>query len=389
MGTKTYTGPAILSFGFRPFFLLASLFAAGLVPFWVYMFIRGGDTAGPYTPLDWHVHEMIFGYLAAVITGFLLTAIPNWTGRLPVRGGPLLILVLLWLAGRAAMITPLPYMLAAWLDSLFLLAVAGVCIREIMAGKNWRNAPVSVIISLLAAANIAFHLEATGILGTNLAGTAAVALIVMLNALIGGRIVPSFTTNWLIKAGHKARPVPFNLYDKILLAVTALSLLAWILLPDTVMSGTLLLLAAIGHLVRLWRWKGWTTGTSAIVLVLHVAYLWLPLGLGLLGIGMILPDLAVPPTSGIHALTAGLMGMMPLAVMSRATLGHTGRPLAAGISGTAMYICAFAAAATRTLAPILVDHYQALLVISAILWCATFLLFVGIFGRMLWRPRLS
>ncbi|SDE11521.1 NnrS family protein [Kordiimonas lacus] len=387
MSAKRYQGPAFLSFGFRPFFLLGGLAAAFLVPAWLYLFTHGGDLPGGMDPMRWHIHEMLFGYLAAVITGFLLTAIPNWTGRLPISGMPLLMLTLAWMLGRLAMLVPVQPVTAATVDSVFLLAVAAIVSREVIAGKNWRNAPVCLIISLLAASNIAFHIETLGLFSGDYAVRAALALIVLLNALIGGRIVPSFTTNWLIKSGKATRPIPFGQFDKILLLATAAALALWVVGPQSMVAGGLLVLVGAGHLVRLARWKGWATITSAIVLVLHAAYLWIPIGLALLGLDVLLPYAGITPSAGIHALTAGLMGLMPLAVMSRATLGHTGRELAAGGFGAAMYLAIFLSAALRVSAPLAPDAYSMLLSVSGLLWAAGFLMFVLRYGMMLVRPR--
>lgn len=386
MPAKRYQGPAFLSFGFRPFFLFGALSAALLVPAWLYAFTHGSDFLGAADPLRWHVHEMLFGYLAAVITGFLLTAIPNWTGRLPIAGMPLLFLTLLWLAGRLMPFMVVEGTVAAIVDGVFLPCVAFAAAREVIAGKNWRNLPVCLMISLLALANVAYHLETLGIFTGDYATRAAIALVVMLNALIGGRIVPSFTTNWLIKSGRVERPVPLNEFDKLLLLATVAILLLWIALPDSKPVGGLLLAAGFGHLFRLARWKGWATLSSAIVVVLHLAYLWLPIGLALLGLDMLTGG-QITPSAGIHALTAGLMGLMPLAVMSRATLGHTGRDLRAGTYGALMYGAVLLAAMLRVGAAITPEAYQWLLSGSGLFWVLGFLMFVLRHGIMLIKPR--
>lgn len=196
---RAYEGPALLSYGFRPFFLLAALQAGLTVLVWL-PFVTGHLTVPTaFGPVDWHIHEMLFGYQAAAIGGFLLTAIPNWTGRLPVQGRPLLVLVLAWLAGRVAVSASalIGWRLAMAGDALFLLLLAGAAAREIVAGRNWRNLKVVVLVVLLLAANLAFHIEA-GLTGSaDVARRFAIAVILMLVALIAGRIVPSFTRNWL------------------------------------------------------------------------------------------------------------------------------------------------------------------------------------------------
>ncbi|TNE66030.1 MAG: NnrS family protein [Alphaproteobacteria bacterium] len=386
MARTRYQGPAFLSHGFRPFFLGAGLAGLFLVPAWLHLFVTGADLPGHLSTLDWHRHEMIFGYLGAVVTGFLLTAIPNWTGRLPISGRPLLCLFLLWLAGRLVLFAPVPLLWAAGIDSLFPVLVAAVAAREVISGRNWRNLPVCLMAGLFAVGNIAFHAGLLTGHGTDTAVRLSLAVLTMLIAFVGGRIVPSFTTNWLIKNGSAVRPTPFGAYDKLVLAVTAVALVVWSGWPDTVPTAWLLMAAAVLHLIRLGRWGGLAARDNMLVLVLHVAYLWLPVGLALLATANFVPGLVPGQSAGLHALTAGLMGMMTLAVMTRATLGHTGRDLAAGLSGSLLYASLFVAAACRVAAP-LTDHYQPLLMASGLLWCVAFLIFIARFGRMMLLPR--
>ena len=389
MKRREYQGPAILSHGFRPFFLAAGVSGIFLVPTWLFLFLSGGDLPSGMSPLDWHIHEMIFGYLAAVVSGFLLTAIPNWTGRLPISGRPLLLLVLLWVGGRVLMIAPATPELSAVGDSLFLVVMAIVAGREVKAGKNWRNLPVCVLVSILALCNIVFHMESMNFLATDLSVRAALSVLTMLVALIGGRIIPSFTTNWLIKVDGPARPVPFGLFDKILLALTGVALIAWTVFPEAAGTAWLLLAAALLHLVRLVRWKGWHAWPNVLVMVLHVAYIWLPVGLALLALSVLQPDLVPGSSVGIHSLTAGLMSMMTVAVMSRAILGHTGRALAAGRQGMAIYLLLFFAAGCRVLSAFFDGFLQALLMVSAGSWCLAFVLFAFHFGAMMLKSRVD
>jgi uncharacterized protein involved in response to NO len=378
---RAYTGPALFSFGFRPFFLFGSIWAAVAVPLWLGSFLHGGPAA--FTRA-WHIHEMIFGFLGAVMAGFLTTAVPNWTGRMPVIGGPLAALSLLWVAGRLAMLFPGP--VPAAIDSLFLVAFAAVIWREVLAGKNWRNLPVCVLVSLFAVANIAFHIQQSGdlILGVRLALGVAATLI----ALIGGRITPSFTRNWLRARGMSALPAqPSGRLDQAVLGFTGAGALAWALFPQAWFAGALLVLAGAGNLVRLARWQGARTFREPLVAILHVGYLWLAAGLALLGASVLTS--AVPRTAGIHALTAGAIGVMTLAVMSRATRGHTGRPLTAGSPTTAIYLAINLAAASRVAAPFLPTAHVILLSLSAALWTAAFVGFALVYWRMLTQPRPS
>lgn len=387
MKRRQYKGPAILSHGFRPFFLAAGVSGIFLVPAWLFIFISGGELRSGISPLDWHIHEMIFGYLAAVVAGFLLTAIPNWTGRLPIAGRPLLLLFLLWLLGRLLMSAPVVPALAAAGDSLFLFVMAAVAAREVKAGKNWRNLPVCVLVSVLALCNIVFHLERMNLFATDLSVRAALSVLILLISLIGGRIVPSFTTNWLIKTGAPGRPAPFGSFDKYSLLLTGITLAAWTVYPYTVWTGWLLLAAAILQLWRLLRWRGWLAWPNILVLVLHGAYIWLPVGLALLALNLLQPELVIGPSAGIHALTAGLMGMMTIAVMTRAILGHTGRELTAGPEGTIIYLFLFAAAGCRVTSAFWIEFSQGLLISSAVFWCLAFVVFVFHFGAMMLKPR--
>lgn len=333
---RTYEGHPFLSYGFRPLFLLAALQAGLAILVWLPYVSGVIEVPTAFAPVDWHVHEMLFGYQAAAIGGFLLTAIPNWTGRLPVLGTPLLVLVLVWLCGRVAVSVSawIGWELAMAVDALFLLLLAGAAIREIVAGRNWRNAKVVAILGLLCATNVAFHAEA------HLSGEAvyarrlAIATILMLVALIGGRVIPSFTNNWLAQRGGRL-PVPFGAYDKIVLVVTGLALMLWVVHPDSRASGLALAGCAVLHLVRLARWAGERTWRNPLLVILHVAYLFVPLGFALSAAASFGQ---VPAGAGLHAWTAGAFGTLTLAVMSRASLGHTGRPLIAGPVTQACYL---------------------------------------------------
>ncbi|WP_209488247.1 NnrS family protein [Xanthobacter flavus] len=336
-GLKTYHGHPFLSYGFRPLFLLAALQAGLAILVWL-PFVAGIiNVPTAFAPVDWHVHEMLFGYQAAAIGGFLLTAIPNWTGRLPVLGTPLLVLVLAWLGGRLAVSSSawIGWELAMVGDALFLLLLAGAAIREIVAGRNWRNLKVVAILCLLCTTNVAFHVEAhlagEGVYARRL----AIATILMLVALIGGRVIPSFTNNWLAPRGGGRLPVPFDTYDKAVLVMTGLALTLWVVRPDSGASGLALAGCAVLHLLRLARWAGDRTWRNPLLVILHVAYLFVPLGFALSAAASF--GLA-PAGAGLHAWTAGAFGTLTLAVMSRASLGHTGRALIAGRVTQACYL---------------------------------------------------
>src|SRR5262245_50061948 len=188
---KPYAGPALFSYGFRPFFLFGAIYAGLAILIWMPVFAGELALNTAFAPRDWHVHEMLYGYVPAVVTGFLLTAIPNWTGRLPLQGTPLIVLVLAWLAGRIAVTCPatIGWLPAMLIDGGFLLLMAGAAAREIMAGSNWGNLKVVALIGLLAAGNIAFHLEAHFAGVADYSTRTGIAAVIMLITLIGGRIV--------------------------------------------------------------------------------------------------------------------------------------------------------------------------------------------------------
>jgi uncharacterized protein involved in response to NO len=385
---RAHRGPAVFSVGLRPFFLFSALWAAIAAPLWLYAFLSGGPVG-----LSWHVHEMLFGYTGGIVVGFLLTAVPNWTGRLPVVGTPLALLFGLWLAGRAAMLTmALNADLASevWpliIDGLFLFAMAGVVWREVLAGKNWRNVPVAVMVTLFALANAGFHLEAGAGGVANLSTRLGLAVVALLIAVIGGRVTPSFTRNWQTKRGGPMPAVSGRL-DVVTLAVTAAGLVAWSVAPTHPAAGALLLASGGLNLVRLVRWRGDATVAEPLVWILHLGYLWLAAGLLFTGLSVAAPGL-VPPSVGVHALTAGAIGVMTLAIMTRASRGHTGRLLAAGRIEVLIYVLINAAALTRVTGGLLPTLYQPLLMISAGLWSAAFLGFVVGYGPMLLSPRLD
>lgn len=379
---RRHTGPALFSFGFRPFFLFSAAWAAVAVPIWILALVLGDGTVGGADGRLWHAHEMLFGFLPGVVAGFLLTAVPNWTGRMPVTGTRLMLLFGLWAAGRMAglaahAIGPA----AAVIDAAFLLVFAAQVWREVLAGKNMKNVPVCALVTLLAAANIGFHLGAHAV-SQRLALAATAALI----ALIGGRIVPSFTHNWMAQQRLAPLPTPFNLFDKIVTAVVAAALTAWVVFPEHAATGAALVAAGVASAARMLRWRGWKTGAEALVWILHVGSAWLAVALTLIGLGVLAPDL-VPWSAGVHALTAGGIGVMTLAVMTRASLGHTGRERRADRKTLLVYLLAIAAAVVRLAAAFLVDAYVVLLVVSAGLWFAAFAGFALAYGPMLSTPR--
>ncbi|WP_235679112.1 NnrS family protein [Aquibium microcysteis] len=376
--------PPILHYGFRPFFFLGAMHAGLAIPAWLWIHLHGGDLPGPFTGLDWHVHEMLFGYLAAVIAGFMLTAIPNWTGRLPLSGWPLAGLVGLWLAGRVACALASDPVAAMAVDLAFPAVLALSVWREVLAGRNWRNAPVAVMITLFGAANALHHAGNLDLVPQGLGTRLALAAAAMLIALIGGRIVPSFTRNWLVRAGAASLPASFGRLDKAALAATGLALVLWVAAPDGPATAALMALAGALLLVRLVRWRGYRTGAEPIVLILHLGYLWLAAAFLLFGASL---AGLLPGTAALHALTAGAIGTMTLAVMTRASLGHTGRAIVADRTVQAMYALVTLGAALRVAAPLVPDAYIPLLATGGTLWSASFLLFAIRYAPLLWGKR--
>ncbi|QLC26755.1 NnrS family protein [Parasphingopyxis algicola] len=382
---RAYTGPAFLSHGFRPFFFLGSCFAALAIPLWLAAFAYGYGIAGD--AMRWHAHEMLFGYLAAIVAGFLMTAIPNWTGRLPVMGTPLFLFVLVWIAGRIAMFIGDGGFVAA-IDSAFLVLLAGFAWREVLRGKNWRNLPVCLFVSLFAIANILSHVEQHASLPTGIGERFGLGVAVMLMSLIGGRIIPSFTINWMKRRGKRPLASPFGPFDKAALLATGLATTAWIAAPDTALAGYALLAVGGLHLVRLVRWRGWTTFVEPLVAILHIAYAWLVAAFLAMGTSVVRPDL-VTPSLALHVLTAGAIGQLTMAVMTRASLGHCGRALEAGVGTVTIYALIFLGAAFRVAGPFTPLDYALVMSLSGALWISGFLLFAILYGPMLFTPRRS
>ncbi|HVZ00345.1 MAG TPA: NnrS family protein [Dongiaceae bacterium] len=383
--------PAFLSFAFRPFFFCGALFAALAVPAWALVFT--GRLAGGFAdPLRWHAHEMIFGYLGAIIAGFLLTAIPNWTGRLPVSGWRLATLLALWLIGRVAILLQAVGALgaapAAVLELLYWAALVFAAAREIVAGNNRRNLPVVALVAAFGIADLVSFLPdwtaVDPLLGARLALAVAAALI----SLIGGRIVPSFTRNWLLKRQSAALPAAFGALDKAAVAATTAAMLLWAFAPELTVTGGLLLLAALAQLVRIARWQGLRTFREPLVAILHLGYAWLVLALFALATAALAPD-RIAPSAALHALTAGAIGTMTLAVMTRATLGHTGRALAADAGTAIIYLLVTAGAVLRVAAPWLPTDYAGTAALAGAVWSAAFLVFAVKYGPYLLRRRAS
>ena len=380
----------ILRGGFRPFFFGGA--AWGLIALTLWICSLAGEVSLPsaFDPLSWHRHEMLFGFVGAVVAGFLLTAIPNWTGRLPIAGPPLASLFGLWFAARIAVLFSgeIGRLIPAVLDVGFYLTLALVGAREVLLSKN-RNLPIVGMVLLFGLANALDHAGAVGLVGSSdLGWMFALSLVVLMISLIGGRITPSFTRNWLVKQGvTTGLPTQPARFDMVVIGVTAFALLAWITAPPGYLSGGLLMAAAALQIVRLARWSGVRTVSDPLVLILHVGYAWVPVGLALLGASLI--GVPIPRSAAIHALTAGAMTTMILAVMTRASLGHTGRELKANGATVAIYGLITVGALLRVTAPLQLLDYRPAMEVAGLAWGGALLLFLIAYAPVLWRARLG
>jgi len=381
-------GPAWLSAGYRPFFLLAGLWSIAVLPLSVAAIHGVVPLPSGLETVRWHFHELMFGYITATVAGFLLTAIPNWTGRLPLQGLPLLGLVGLWCAGRLAMFVagPIGPTAAAVLDLLFLAVLGALVSREIVAGRNWRNLPMLAALATLLGANMLFHAVSLELLPDNgVDRRTAIACLTLLIVLIGGRVTPSFTRNWMVKRGTTSLPAAFGLLDRVTLLVTLIALLVWIVAPEGLACAAAAALAAGLNLLRLLRWQGHRVLGEPLLWVLHLGYLWIVAGLALLSASALAGGIS--GVTAIHALTAGAMGTMTLGVMSRAILGHGGHELRAGSGLTCAFALVSLAAAARVAATLATALYDPLITLSAGAWIAAFALFLLVCGPKLVTAR--
>ena len=380
----------ILQNSFRPFFIVAGIWATLAVPFWILNYFGLLIVADNFDILLWHQHEMLYGFIAAAITGFILTAIPNWTGRLPIKNKPLGFLVFLWIVGRIGFltITIFDVKVTALMDLPFLIVLVLVILREIVSGKNWRNLPVIILISLFTLGNILVHLQLLDVIeSAELGIRISIFVLSILLALIGGRIVPSFTRNWLSQNQVNRFPSGAGIFDKVCLVSLVVFVIAQIITPYHQLTSLLALLAGLLHGIRLIRWKVWLTLSEPLIWILHVGYMWLSVALVLIGLAG-LTDF-VPYTSSYHALTIGAFSTMILGVMTRVSLGHTGRTLKATFGTTTIYVFITIASVLRVSESFLNDSRNLILSFSGIFWTLSFALFVFIYFPILTQPRKS
>ncbi|WP_339640078.1 NnrS family protein [Jannaschia helgolandensis] len=386
---RAWTGPAILTFGFRPFFFGAAVWAALAMALWVPMLSGHLTLPTAFDPVSWHAHEFLFGYLGAVIAGFLLTAVPNWTGRLPIVGWRLGMLAGLWLAGRVAVAVSgsVPALPVAMVDLVFPVVFALLIAREIVAGKNWRNLIVLAMLGAFIIGNALFHWEAAK--GDYAAQGYGLRLGlgagIMMIAVIGGRIVPSFTRNWLVKRRSAVLPVaPMQSFDKVALAALLVALLLWVALPLGTLTGLALALASVLHALRLARWAGHRTFAEPLVTVLHAGYAFVPLGALALAAEILAPG-SFGMAGAQHFWMAGAIGLMTLAVMTRATLGHTGQDLRAGAGTVAIYLALILSVFARVAGGVVPEVSGPLHTVAGLSWIVAFGGFAVVYGALLLR----
>ncbi|MEI4263707.1 NnrS family protein [Roseovarius sp. D0-M9] len=386
---RAWTGPAILTFGFRPFFFGAAVWAALVMALWVLMLFGSLRLPMAFDPVSWHAHEFLFGYLGAVVAGFLLTAVPNWTGRLPIVGWRLGMLALLWLTGRVALAVSvgLPAGFVAAVDLAFPVVFALSIGREIVAGKNWRNLIVLGMLGVFIIGNALFHWEAArgGYAAQGYGLRLGLGAGIMMIAVIGGRVVPSFTRNWLVKRQSKILPAPpMQAFDKVALVALLVGLCLWVGLPLHPLTGVTLAVAGALHLIRLARWAGHLTLAEPLVTVLHAGYAFVPLGALALAAEILAPG-SLGMAGAQHLWMAGAIGLMTLAVMTRATLGHTGQSLTAGAGTLVIYLALVLSVLARVAAGIWPDLSVPLSTVAGAGWIVAFGGFAVVYGPLLLR----
>ena len=384
---KTTPSIAIFAYGFRPFFLLAGVYAAIAIPIWI-ISLHGFDLFAPHQPVHtWHAHEMIFGFFTAAISGFLLTAIPSWTGVRGFAGAPLIVLALLWLAGRIVFAYPfgLSPVVVAIIDLSYIPALALTILPALIRSGNRRNLVFIGILAALFATNLHFHLNGAIVVAPLQNG---INIMLILVTLVSGRVIPVFTSSGLKQQGIEIK-IPRNSFlGNIILTTLAAILVVDILLAESMLAAMLAIIAAILLVLQLSRWQGQRTLRFPIIWVLHAGYAWLPVALLLKAAWLL--GLPIPATSWLHALTVGAFSMMILAVMSRAALGHTGRELTASRSMAIGYALLGGAAVSRVFGPILEPReVMTWLLVSAVLWSLAFIIFVLVYGPILCKPRID
>ena len=381
----------IFAYGFRSSFLLAGLAGLLLIPLWALNFIFDVPLGTGWPPMLWHGHEMLFGFIVSAIAGFLLTAVPSWTGQKGFAGLPLVILALLWISARVliASSTLWPAWLTAGIDLAFLPTLVALLARPLLRERN-RNTPLLGVLASLWFVDIGFHfavIQHNPPLGLH-ALIVGIDIVLILVTVIGGRIVPAFTTSALRQRGVEGVVRSPLVLTALAIASMTLVMLGDVFWLDTRVAGVLAGIAAAVQCARLLQWGSYRTLRQPIVWILHVAYAWLPIGLALKAAAL-LSGVAIS-AFWLHALTVGALTTMIMAVMTRASLGHTGRPLIVSPFITLAYLLLTAAAIVRVfgLSGMRLNYHQ-VIALSALLWTVAFALFVSVYAPILWRPRVD
>lgn len=381
--TQTSPLTPLLALGFRPFYLLAALFATISIPLWIGCYF-GWFPVLPNITANWHMHEMVFGFVVAVIIGFLYTAARNWSGLWTPRGYHLGLLAILWLAGRVVMLTA-PPILAALIDLLFIPCAAYPLYQVLAQNGNRRNLFLIALLAALTLTNLAFHAASLGYLPISPVRTvqAAILVVVMIESVIGGRVIPGFTANAVLNS----KPVSRRLVDRATLLLSALASMAWLLAWWPAIIATLAIAAAIAHTVRLSGWQPQHTWRQPLLWILHLSYAWIGFGFVLLALSAMQ---IVSSSAAFHALAVGSMAGLILGMMTRSALGHTGRMLRAGIAETAMFILIQAGAVARFYAALgYTDRHQTAMLAAAMVWITAFGLYVAVYAPYLCQPRID
>ncbi len=368
-------------------YLLAGLFAVGGMAFWLFSFAGSVSAGGYLTGVFWHGHEMVYGFAVAVMSGFLLTAVRNWTGLPTPTGIALGALALLWVLARVLILTG-PETLAALADILFIPALLVAVAIPIIRSRNKRNYKILLLLLLLSIAHVVYHMAFLGSFPSWLNRTSiivALELFAILYALIAGRVIPAFTRNAIPGSSPSGAPWVEVLAFGSLMALTATTVARdWTFVPP-MLPAVVLLVASVAHLLRLAMWQPWVTLSNPLLWMLPVAYSWMPVALLLRALAELS---VVAPAIWVHALATGAVASMMMAMMMRSTLGHTGRPLVASGTDIAAFLVLQLAAILRVVAGFIVDS-QMLVMASGVLWILAFVVFLLRYVPMLSQPRID
>jgi uncharacterized protein involved in response to NO len=380
-------GLAVFALGFRPFFLLAGISAFAMMGVWIAVLTGYAPLATYFDPVGWHSHEMLFGYTAAVIGGFLLTAVQNWTGRRSVHGKTLIILTIVWIAARVMIVSPGPFpdWITAVVDLSFLPALGLAIAIPLLKTQQRRNYLFVPLLLALFGANVLVHLQSlqvtqhTARLGIFL----ALNLVILLIVIMGGRVIPFFTERALPHVKTRS----WRWVEMIAVGSIVLLLVAELFAPDSDLVLLLAALAFIANALRLMGWQPWRVAPVPLVWVLHLGYGWIIVGLILKALSFANPELGAV---GVHALTLGGIGGLTLGMMARVAIGHTGRQMTVGWDMTLAFGLIHLSAFIRVLFPVIIPgHYLQWVSLSGILWMVAFLLFVIRFTPILLQPRID